>query len=191
MQTSCCVNINIEGQKGEEDARRAERAKGAPTPPHSSLRFFCKATNPFLFLPFVFSLLFSSLFHSFHSRSPTSLFPCQLIHSSSFQFCDFSGSTATTATAFNYYCSNHHHLTNSMSSAATREAQAHATLRNLQNKKPVPEIDFTIHTMDDGTTASTLERYSKGILQNIIITGQSSPQANCFAYAFFFFFFLP
>ncbi|KAG9061929.1 3',5'-cyclic-nucleotide phosphodiesterase (PDEase) (3':5'-CNP) [Linnemannia hyalina] len=50
-----------------------------------------------------------------------------------------------------------------MSSAATREAQAHATLRNLQNKKPVPEIDFTIHTMDDGTTASTLERYSKDV----------------------------
>ncbi|KAF8938991.1 3',5'-cyclic-nucleotide phosphodiesterase (PDEase) (3':5'-CNP) [Haplosporangium gracile] len=50
-----------------------------------------------------------------------------------------------------------------MSSAATREAQAHATLRNLQHKKPVPEIDFTIHTMDDGTTASTLERYSKDV----------------------------
>ncbi|KAF9123984.1 3',5'-cyclic-nucleotide phosphodiesterase (PDEase) (3':5'-CNP) [Mortierella sp. 14UC] len=50
-----------------------------------------------------------------------------------------------------------------MSSAATREAQAHATLRNLQNKKPVPEIDFTVHTMDDGTTASTLERYSKDV----------------------------
>ncbi|KAF9178154.1 3',5'-cyclic-nucleotide phosphodiesterase (PDEase) (3':5'-CNP) [Haplosporangium sp. Z 767] len=46
---------------------------------------------------------------------------------------------------------------------AAREAQAHAALRNLQNKKPVPEIDFTIHTMDDGTTASTLERYSKDV----------------------------
>ena len=46
--------------------------------------------------------------------------------------------------------------------AAAREAQAQAALRNLQHKKPVPEIDFTIHTMDDGTTASTLERYSKG-----------------------------
>ncbi|KAF9437549.1 3',5'-cyclic-nucleotide phosphodiesterase (PDEase) (3':5'-CNP) [Entomortierella beljakovae] len=44
-----------------------------------------------------------------------------------------------------------------------REAQAHAALRNLQNKKPVPEIDFTIHVMDDGTTASTLERYSKDV----------------------------
>lgn len=46
---------------------------------------------------------------------------------------------------------------------AAREAQANAALRILQNKKPVPEIDFTIHTMDDGTTASTLERYSKGM----------------------------
>ncbi|KAF8953754.1 3',5'-cyclic-nucleotide phosphodiesterase (PDEase) (3':5'-CNP) [Haplosporangium bisporale] len=44
-----------------------------------------------------------------------------------------------------------------------REAQANAALRILQNKKPVPEIDFTIHTMDDGTTASTLERYSKDV----------------------------
>ncbi|KAG0248898.1 3',5'-cyclic-nucleotide phosphodiesterase (PDEase) (3':5'-CNP) [Mortierella polycephala] len=47
--------------------------------------------------------------------------------------------------------------------SAAREAQAHAALRNLQNKKPVPEIDFTIHTLDDGTTASTLERYSKDV----------------------------
>ncbi|GJJ68315.1 serine/threonine-protein phosphatase 2B catalytic subunit [Entomortierella parvispora] len=47
--------------------------------------------------------------------------------------------------------------------AAAREAQAQAALRNLQHKKPVPEIDFTIHTMDDGTTASTLERYSKDV----------------------------
>ncbi|KAF9345858.1 3',5'-cyclic-nucleotide phosphodiesterase (PDEase) (3':5'-CNP), partial [Mortierella sp. AD094] len=45
--------------------------------------------------------------------------------------------------------------------ATAREAQAQAALRNLQHKKPVPEIDFTIHIMDDGTTASTLERYSK------------------------------
>ncbi|KAF9960199.1 3',5'-cyclic-nucleotide phosphodiesterase (PDEase) (3':5'-CNP), partial [Modicella reniformis] len=43
----------------------------------------------------------------------------------------------------------------------TRSAQASATLRMLQNKKPLPEIDFTIHTMEDGSTASTLERYNK------------------------------
>ncbi|KAG0236160.1 3',5'-cyclic-nucleotide phosphodiesterase (PDEase) (3':5'-CNP) [Mortierella sp. GBA43] len=44
-----------------------------------------------------------------------------------------------------------------------RNAQANATLRSMQNKKPTPEIDFTIHTMDDGTTASTLERYHKDV----------------------------
>lgn len=44
-----------------------------------------------------------------------------------------------------------------------RTAQASATLRVLQNKKPMPEIDFTIHTLDDGTTASTVERYHKGL----------------------------
>ncbi|KAF9303399.1 3',5'-cyclic-nucleotide phosphodiesterase (PDEase) (3':5'-CNP) [Mortierella antarctica] len=57
---------------------------------------------------------------------------------------------------------------------AAREAQANAALRILQNKKPVPEIDFTIHTMDDGTTASTLERYSKGISAFSIIEGLGS-----------------
>lgn len=31
-----------------------------------------------------------------------------------------------------------------------------------QNKQAVPEIDFTIHTMDDGTTVSTLDRVIKG-----------------------------
>ncbi|KAF9384929.1 3',5'-cyclic-nucleotide phosphodiesterase (PDEase) (3':5'-CNP) [Podila verticillata] len=53
--------------------------------------------------------------------------------------------------------------TSGAANVAAREAQANAALRILQNKKPVPEIDFTIHTMDDGTTASTLERYSKDV----------------------------
>jgi hypothetical protein len=51
----------------------------------------------------------------------------------------------------------------SSSLVAAREAQAHAALGKLQNKKPAPAIDFTIHTMEDGTTASTIERYNKGI----------------------------
>ncbi|KAI8351921.1 serine/threonine protein phosphatase 2B catalytic subunit [Mortierella sp. GBAus27b] len=38
-----------------------------------------------------------------------------------------------------------------MVTAASDEQEAH------------PEIDFTIHTMDDGTTASTLERYHKDV----------------------------
>jgi serine/threonine-protein phosphatase 2B catalytic subunit len=37
-------------------------------------------------------------------------------------------------------------------------------IRALQNKKPVPEIDFTLHTMEDGSQASTLERVCKGTM---------------------------
>jgi hypothetical protein len=37
-------------------------------------------------------------------------------------------------------------------------------IRALQNKKPVPEIDFTLHTMEDGSQASTLERVCKGTI---------------------------
>ena len=35
-------------------------------------------------------------------------------------------------------------------------------LRALHQKKPVPEIDFTLHTMEDGSQVSTLERVCKG-----------------------------
>jgi hypothetical protein len=34
--------------------------------------------------------------------------------------------------------------------------------RALREKKPVPEIDFTLHTMEDGNQVSTLERVCKG-----------------------------
>lgn len=37
-------------------------------------------------------------------------------------------------------------------------------LRALHQKKPVPEIDFTLHTMEDGSQVSTLERVCKGIV---------------------------
>ncbi|KAG0326000.1 3',5'-cyclic-nucleotide phosphodiesterase (PDEase) (3':5'-CNP) [Dissophora globulifera] len=47
---------------------------------------------------------------------------------------------------------------------SARDAQANAALRLLQNKRPVPVIDFTVHTMDDGTTASTVERFNKDVL---------------------------
>jgi serine/threonine-protein phosphatase 2B catalytic subunit len=40
-------------------------------------------------------------------------------------------------------------------------------LRALNNKKPVPEIDFTLHTMEDGSQASTLERVCKGTRASI------------------------
>lgn len=32
----------------------------------------------------------------------------------------------------------------------------------VANKKPVPEIDFSLHTMEDGSQVSTLERVVKG-----------------------------
>jgi len=34
--------------------------------------------------------------------------------------------------------------------------------RAITNKKPVPEIDFTLHTMEDGTQVSTTDRVCKG-----------------------------
>lgn len=34
--------------------------------------------------------------------------------------------------------------------------------RAVTDKKPVPEIDFTLHTMEDGSQVSTLERVIKG-----------------------------
>ena len=34
--------------------------------------------------------------------------------------------------------------------------------RAIQDKKPVPEIDFTLHTMEDNTQVSTQERVCKG-----------------------------
>jgi serine/threonine-protein phosphatase 2B catalytic subunit len=36
-------------------------------------------------------------------------------------------------------------------------------IRAVQQKKPVPEIDFTLHTMEDGTQVSTQERVCKGM----------------------------
>jgi hypothetical protein len=37
-----------------------------------------------------------------------------------------------------------------------------AAIQAMRFKKPAPEIDFTLHTMDDGTEVSTLERVCKG-----------------------------
>lgn len=45
-----------------------------------------------------------------------------------------------------------------------RNQQVDNAIRAIQEKKPVPEIDFTIHTMEDGTQVSTLERVCKGLL---------------------------
>lgn len=39
-------------------------------------------------------------------------------------------------------------------------------LRAVQNKREIPEIDFTLHTMEDGTQVSTQERVCKGKLND-------------------------
>ena len=36
-------------------------------------------------------------------------------------------------------------------------------IRAVQNKKMLPEIDFTLHTMEDGTKVSAQERVCKGV----------------------------
>jgi serine/threonine-protein phosphatase 2B catalytic subunit len=41
-------------------------------------------------------------------------------------------------------------------------------IRALAQKKPAPEIDFTLHTMEDNTQVSTLERVCKG-KQNVML----------------------
>ena len=36
--------------------------------------------------------------------------------------------------------------------------------RAVMEKKPVPEIDFTLHIMEDGSQVSTQERVCKGMV---------------------------
>jgi hypothetical protein len=45
-----------------------------------------------------------------------------------------------------------------------QNAYIDSAVRAVQNKKQVPEIDFTLHTMEDGTQVSTQERVCKGKL---------------------------
>jgi hypothetical protein len=42
-------------------------------------------------------------------------------------------------------------------------------VRAVQQKKPLPEIDFTLHTMEDGSQVSTMERVCKGILATLAL----------------------
>lgn len=47
---------------------------------------------------------------------------------------------------------------------AAKDLQVDNAIRAIQQKKPLPEIDFSIHTMEDGTQVSTMERVCKGML---------------------------
>jgi len=60
-----------------------------------------------------------------------------------------------------------------------RNQQVDNAIRAIQQKKPVPEIDFTIHTMEDGTQVSTLERVCKGSCEgSMMAILYNSPVAN-------------
>lgn len=43
-----------------------------------------------------------------------------------------------------------------------RNVQVDNAIRAIQQKKPLPEIDFSIHRMEDGTEVNTMERVCKG-----------------------------
>lgn len=46
--------------------------------------------------------------------------------------------------------------------------QVDNAVRAIQQKKPIPEIDFTLHTMEDGSQVSTMERVCKGTYTPIL-----------------------
>ncbi|KAH6639046.1 Metallo-dependent phosphatase-like protein [Boeremia exigua] len=46
---------------------------------------------------------------------------------------------------------------------ADQQSYMDNAIRAVQQKKPVPEIDFTLHTMEDGTQVSTQERVCKDV----------------------------
>lgn len=50
-------------------------------------------------------------------------------------------------------------------SAASDQDYIDSATRAIHNRKPVPEIDFSLHTMEDGTQVNTLDRVCKGISQ--------------------------
>jgi len=49
------------------------------------------------------------------------------------------------------------------------KAQIDNAIRALNTKKPIPEIDFTLHTMEDGTQVSTMERVCKGQSSKLLL----------------------
>ncbi|KAJ4347542.1 3',5'-cyclic-nucleotide phosphodiesterase (PDEase) (3':5'-CNP) [Ascochyta clinopodiicola] len=46
---------------------------------------------------------------------------------------------------------------------ADQQSYLDNAIRAVQQKKPIPEIDFTLHTMEDGTQVSTQERVCKDV----------------------------
>lgn len=58
-----------------------------------------------------------------------------------------------------------------VSQETRRAQQVDNAIRAIQHKKPLPEIDFTIHTMEDGTQVSTMERVCKGTEHATTLSG--------------------
>lgn len=46
--------------------------------------------------------------------------------------------------------------------ASQRGGEHMEIVRAVEDKKPIPEIDFSLHTMEDGSQVSTQERVCKG-----------------------------
>ena len=59
--------------------------------------------------------------------------------------------------------------------AGANRAQIDNAIRALSEKKPIPEIDFTLHTMEDGSQVSTLERVCKGMKRDQLSRLRSGP----------------
>ena len=49
-----------------------------------------------------------------------------------------------------------------MTDGTAHKVQVDNAIRAINHKKPVPEIDFTLHTMEDGSQVNTMERVCKG-----------------------------
>jgi serine/threonine-protein phosphatase 2B catalytic subunit len=45
----------------------------------------------------------------------------------------------------------------------TQSDQINAAIKAIREKPALPEIDFTLHTMEDGSTVNTQERVCKGM----------------------------
>jgi len=48
-----------------------------------------------------------------------------------------------------------------------------SAVRAVTHKRPIPEIDFTLHTMEDGTQVSTQDRVCKGTFDTRINHSQN------------------
>jgi len=58
--------------------------------------------------------------------------------------------------------------------------QVDNAIRAIQQKKPRPEIDFTIHVMEDGTEVSTQERVCKGTVGGVVErSGRENAHDEC------------